>query len=95
METYSSSSLILDSFCFLLGLTGPCFMHHLGASGGLDSYFSIKGSVDLSLSSSRNCLAAIAHLQMISIWGSSGVTVEVDWIASGLENCCKNVGSSG
>ena len=36
-------------------------MCHLGA-GGLGSCFSIKGNVDLSLSSSRNCLAAIAHL---------------------------------
>ena len=62
METYSSSSLTLDSFHFLLDFTGPCFMHHLGALGGLDSCFSIKGNVDLSLSSSRNCLAAIAHL---------------------------------
>ena len=90
MVTYSSSSLVLDStisFHFLLDFTGSCFMYHLGASGGLGSFSSIEGNIDLSLSSSRYCLAAIAHLQMISIWGSSGVTVEVDGIASFLANC--------
>ena len=89
MVTYLSSSLVLDSttsFCFLLDLTEPCFMHHLGA-GGLGLCSPIKGNIDLSLSSSRNCLAAIPHLQMISIWESSGVTVEVDGIASVLANC--------
>ena len=44
-------------------------MHCLWASGGLGSCFPIKGNEDLSISSSRNCLAAIACWQMISIWG--------------------------
>ena len=87
MIIYSLSSLILDSFHFLLGFTGPCFMHCLGTLGGLDSCFSIKGNVDLSHSSLRNCLAAIAWLCMISIRVSSGVSVEVEGIASGLANC--------
>ena len=62
METYLLSSLILDSFCFLLDFIGPCFICHVGALAGLDSCSSIKGNVNLSLSSSRNWLASIAHL---------------------------------
>ena len=62
-------------------------MCHLGVSGELGSCFSIKGNIDSSLSSSRNCLAAIAHWQKISIWWSSGVTMEVDGISSVLANC--------
>ena len=64
MVTYSSSSLILDSFCFLLDFMGPCFMHCLGASGGLGLCFSIKGNVDLLLSSSRKlfgCYSSLAN----------------------------------
>ena len=71
----------------MLDFTGPCFMHCLGASGGLGSCSSVKGNVDLSLSSSRNCLAAIGLLQMISTWGSSGVNLEGERIALVSANC--------
>ena len=63
MITYSSSSsalYLITSFCFLLDFIGPCFMQCLGALGKLDTYSSVEGDVDLSLSSSRNCLAALA-----------------------------------
>ena len=73
----------------------PCFAQCLGASGGLKVCSAEEGNVDLSLSSSRNCLAALALLCITLAWGRSGVNLDVDGIASASANCLKNAGSSG
>ena len=83
METYSSSSLILDSFCFLLDFTGPCFMHHLGALGGLDSCSSIKGNADLSVSSSKKlfgCYNSFTNdINMGEFWSNCGNRLKLQY----------------
>ena len=42
-------------------------MQCLGALGGLGIYSSVERDIDLSLSSSRNCLAALALWQMTNM----------------------------
>ena len=79
MVTYSSSSLVFDSttsFHFLLDFTGPCFMHCLGASGGLGSCSSVKGNVDLSFSSFKKLFGCyslfVNDVNMGEFWSNFG-----------------------